>query len=272
MAVREIISIDEELCDGCGLCVPSCSEGAIQVIDGKARLVGENLCDGLGDCLGECPRGALTIVRREAEDFDESAVREHLARGTDARRGGAASPEVLPQGGLGCPSTRQVLFDTAPSRATAPSEPGRVDVSEPSPSALGHWPVKLFLVAPRAPFLRDAELLLLADCVPVAFADTHRELLPDKAVVIGCPKFDDYHMGLSRLTDIIRDGGILSLTVVHMEVPCCFGFMKMAEDALAASGRDIPLGELVVTARGDLIRPGEDDPVIPHLTVQRPAR
>lgn len=254
MAVRKIIHIDEELCDGCGLCVPSCAEGAIQIVDGKARLIGENLCDGLGACLGDCPNDALKVEEREAEEFDEAAVEQHLEQQQPP-----PAPEPIH---TGCPSSR--AMNLRPDPAPRPRAAG------PGESALGHWPVKLRLVPPSAPFLRDADLLLVADCVPFASPDLHQELLPGKAVVIGCPKFDDDREGVERLAAILRHGGVRSLTVVHMEVPCCFGYWKMGEDAIEASGRDIPLDQVIVGVKGELRRPGADEPILPRMVARRP--
>lgn len=244
MGIRKIIKIDEELCDGCGSCVPSCAEGAIQIIDGKARLVGDRLCDGLGACLGECPQGALSIEEREADDFDEAEVKAHA---TPKRA--PAKPTV--HAGLGCPSARLMKLREGPR---APAEP----VAGPSASALEHWPVKLRLVPPQAPFLKGADLLLVADCVPFSMADFHRALLSDHAVVIGCPKFDDYADARQRLVDILRHSGIRSLTVVHMEVPCCHGYWRMAKEAHEAAGKPaekIELRRIEVAIRGEVMEP-----------------
>jgi len=247
MGMRKIIRIDEDLCDGCGLCVPSCAEGAIQIIDGKARLVGERLCDGLGACLGECPQGALTIEEREADEFDDAAVAAH-------REPPAREPTPEPAHDLGgCPSARLMQLRAGP-RAPA----GPAPASAQHASALEHWPVKLRLVPPSAPFLRDADLVLAADCVPFAMGDFHAAVLPDHAVVIGCPKFDDYADGLERLTGILRHGGVRSLTVVRMEVPCCGGYWRMALEAVEASGRSIPLRQVVIGVRGEVKPPRQE--------------
>ena len=241
MAKRKIIQIDEEKCDGCGLCVPACAEGAIQIIEGKARLVSDKYCDGLGDCLGDCPQGALTIVEREAENFDEAAVEAKLSK----------QPTMLPLApslGGGCPSARLMSFGpkpAAPSANTAPS-------ATPRRSGLEHWPVKLGLVPPTAPFLKEADVLLAADCAGFSFAGMHEELLPGRAVIIGCPKFDDPTATFSRLRAIFAQGGLRSLTVVHMEVPCCHVYLRVAEQALAASGQNIPLYRIQVSLKGDI--------------------
>ncbi|MBW2700362.1 MAG: 4Fe-4S binding protein [Deltaproteobacteria bacterium] len=241
MATRKIIQIDEEKCDGCGLCVPACAEGAIQIIEGKARLVSDKYCDGLGDCLGDCPQGALTIVEREAENFDEAAVEAKLSK----------QPTMLPlapsQGG-GCPSARLMSFGPKPA---APA-PKTTSSAASRSSGLEHWPVKLQLVPPTAPFLKDADVLLAADCAGFSFAGLHEDLLPGRAVIIGCPKFDDPTASFSRLRAIFAQGGLRSLTVVHMEVPCCHAYLRLAEQALAASGQEIPFYRIQISLKGDI--------------------
>lgn len=262
MAIRQIIKIDEDLCDGCGLCVPSCDEGAIQIIDGKAKLVGEQLCDGLGACLGDCPQGALTIEERDADEFNEEAVRKHLTTLEPSKE--SATPAPIPIHGGGCPSAqiRMMQQDPAPRAKSA--------AGQPAESALTHWPVKIQLVPPTAPFLRDADLLLAADCTAVSTAAFHSEVLPGHVVIIGCPKFDDYRAGVEKLALILRDSGVRSLTVVHMEVPCCFGYKKMAAEAMKLSGRDLPIKSIVVTAQGELRYPSEDEVSLPMMTARRP--
>jgi Pyruvate/2-oxoacid:ferredoxin oxidoreductase delta subunit len=192
MAKRKIVQIDESKCDGCGMCVPSCAEGAIQIVDSKARLVSDVYCDGLGACLGECPQGAIAIVERDAEPFDK-------------------------------------------------------------PSALGHWPIQLHLVPPQAPFLRDADLLLVADCVPFALADFHGRFLRGRPVLVGCPKLDDAEAYVAKLAAILKLASIRSLTVVHMEVPCCTGLVRIARAALAASGVEVPLEDVTISIRGKVL-------------------
>ncbi|MBN1909505.1 MAG: 4Fe-4S binding protein [Pirellulales bacterium] len=242
MVKRNIIQIDREKCDGCGLCVSACAEGAIQIRGGKAELVSDTYCDGLGACLGECPRGALTVVQREAEAFDQKATERHVA-------GQTAEPKLLPTLPCGCPGTNVQTFSPAPSvrSVDATSSCGK------STSALGHWPVQLHLVPPGASFLREADLLLVADCVPFALADFHERLLRDRVVVIGCPKLDDAAAYVDRLAAILTESPPRRLTVVHMEVPCCTGLVKIAREALNRSRRDIPLDELTVSVRGEVI-------------------
>jgi Pyruvate/2-oxoacid:ferredoxin oxidoreductase delta subunit len=227
MSSRQIIQIDEEKCNGCGQCILSCAEGALALVDGKAKLVSEVYCDGLGACLGECPEGALTVVEREAPEFDRAAAEQHLQK-----------PPVR-----ACPSAGAMVF--ARNFGAAP------ETAEPA-SGLGHWPIKLQLLSPAAPFLKGADLILAADCAPFAFPDFHRRFLAGKAVAIGCPKLDDLEAHIDRLAEILKHGGIKSLTVVHMEVPCCFGFVHAAREAAARSGSSIPLQEVVITRQGKI--------------------
>jgi len=234
--LRKIIKIDEEKCNGCGVCVPACAEGALQIIDGKAKLISEIYCDGLGACLGECPQGAISIEERAAEDFDEEAVKLHLKEKENIE-------ETLP---CGCSSATVTQFE-APK--TAEATPG---ASPPLPSKLSHWPVQLTLVPPTAPFLQDTDLVLAADCVPFAYADFHQDFLKNHSLLIACPKLDDFHAHLEKLTDILSHSSVKSLTIVHMEVPCCSGLVHMARQALQLSGKDIPLKEITVGIKGDL--------------------
>jgi len=253
---RKIVHIDEDICDGCGLCVPSCAEGAIQIVDGKAKLVSEMYCDGLGACLGECPVGAITIEEREAAGFDEEAAKQHLAEEEKA-----AAPAAC-----GCPSASVATFDRevpeeetlacgCPSASVATFAKGEkvaTETREAQPSTLGHWPVQLTLVPPGAPFLQGTDLLLAADCVPFAYPGFHQDFLRDHSLLIACPKLDDYQAHLAKLTEILRLAAIKSLTVVHMEVPCCFGIVQMARQAVQASGKDIPLTEVSISIRGEV--------------------
>jgi NAD-dependent dihydropyrimidine dehydrogenase PreA subunit len=236
---RKIIEIDPELCDGCGSCVPSCAEGAIQIVDGKAKLVAEKYCDGLGACLGECPRGALKIVEREAEDFDEHAVEEHLK--TMEQEGPVASGPAFT-----CPSARVESY-TRPAPECKPLGP--VDRI----SALTHWPVKIKLVPPKAPFLKNADLLVLADCGPIAYPKVHDELLPQKVVLIGCPKFDNVQEYIDKFAEIFQKAEIKSVTTVIMEVPCCAGLAYIVEKGMAAAGVRVPHEQVVISTRGEIL-------------------
>lgn len=205
---RKIVKIDEEKCNGCGVCVPACAEGAIQIIYGKAKLISEKYCDGLGACLGECPQGAIILEDREAEEFDEEAVEHHLVHMQDDKA-------ELP---CGCASAAITQFEKYVSTDDVPE-----DISYRQ-SMLGHWPVQLMLVPPTAPFLQRADLVLVADCVPFAYPDIHRDFLKDHAVLVACPKLDDFDAHQVKLTQILHEAHVRSLTVVRMEVPCCSGF------------------------------------------------
>lgn len=255
---RKVVKIDEEKCNGCGLCMIACAEGALQIIDGKAKLISDKYCDGLGACLGECPQGAITTEERDAEEFDEKAVEHHLEQ---KRKAEAKIP-------CGCPSTTVTQFEkqveeTLPcgcssatvtqleKQETRKGVHGGVARQEPM---LGHWPVQLTLVPPTAPFLQGADLLLVADCVPFAYANFHHDFLKDHAVLIACPKLDDFPAHQAKLTDILRKANLSSLTVVHMEVPCCSGLVHMAKQAIGASGKTIPFTEVTVGVRGDLLQ------------------
>ncbi len=242
MTLRNIVEIDQQKCNGCGLCVPACAEGAIQIIDGKARLVSDTYCDGLGACLGHCPQGAITIRQRDASPFDEAAAQRHLQQMPSA----AHKPSVAGA----CPSAaQQSLLPVLPGAALqAPN-----GQAASTAAALANWPIQLHLVPPNAPFLHDADLLLVADCVPAACADFHRRLLKGRPVVIGCPKLDDTRAYVDKLTAILTESAIHSLTVVHMEVPCCTGLVRIAEAAIARAGRPIPVDDLTVTIRGEVL-------------------
>ncbi len=246
--IRKIVTIDPNKCNGCGLCVPACAEGAIRIEYGKAVLAADNLCDGLGACLGECPQDAIQIVEREADDFDEAAVEEHLLK--SGRTHAAPAHHVLPaephrvaQHG-GCPGSRAMTFERP---AADPSPTG-----SKQPSRLGQWPVQLHLVPTSAPYFQDADLLIAADCVAFAYADFHRDFLAGKALVIGCPKLDDNRFYTEKLTELFRVATIRSVTVLRMEVPCCGGIVMAARQALAASGKNIPFKEVTISLSGDV--------------------
>ena len=235
---RKIIEIDEEKCDGCGQCVVACEEGALEVIDGKARVVNEVFCDGLGACIGECPQGALTIKEREAPEFNPVAVEQHLAQ-TETRE--QATP--TPRGCLGS-AVRQLQRDVA-----------AVEVSdEMPPSRLGHWPVQLMLVPPGAPFLKGADIVVCADCVPFAVPDFHARYLDGKAVLVGCPKLDDLEFYKRKLKEIIAEAQPASLTVLRMEVPCCGGLAHAAVQARDAALPEMPLEVHTIGIRGGVTR------------------
>ena len=239
MSVRNIVNIDEGKCNGCGLCVTACAEGAIQLVGGKARLVSETYCDGLGACLGHCPQGAITLSQRESAEFDEHAVKEHLAR----QEHPAAAAE-----GFVCPGMRQQsLRKPAANAAAAPSTSGA------AASELTHWPIQLKLISPAAQCLRGADLLLVADCVPFAMGDFHAKFLTNRSVVVGCPKLDDSEFYAQKLAEILLTARPKSLTVIHMEVPCCSGLTRIAQKAIMASGSVIGFEDVTISLQGEVI-------------------
>ncbi len=241
--IRKIIEIDEERCDGCGACVLSCAEGAIEIVEGKAKVLSDKYCDGLGACIGECPQDALHLVDRKADEFDEDAVEKHLQT-----KKTQATPELAPLG-CGCPSTRVESF--------APTEACR-EANEPAThqgtgSALSHWPVQIRLVPPKASFLKNADLLVTADCVPVAYPDFHQTFLRGKVVMLGCPKFDDVQAYVEKFTEIFRVADIKTVTVLEMEVPCCSALPMIVRKGMEAAGKDVPYLEYVITSRGEIL-------------------
>lgn len=248
--LRKIVKIDQDKCDGCGLCVPSCAEGAIKIIDGKAVLTADNLCDGLGACLGDCPRDAIQIEEREADEFDEAAVAQHLAaQGKPApvhqHAQQTAAPAPHHHAGGGCPGSRAMSFVRPQESAPAPSATSRQ-------SQLGQWPVQLSLVSTTATYFQGADLLITADCVPVAYAGYHEDFLKGKAVVMGCPKLDDNNFYQQKLTELFSKSDVKSITVLKMEVPCCGGIAVAARQALAASGKQIPYQEVTIGIQGTI--------------------
>ena len=285
---RKIISINEARCTGCGECIPGCPEGAIQVIDGKARLISDLMCDGLGACLGHCPEGAITIEEREAEPYDErkvmanivrqgaGTIRAHLAHLRDhhqdeyyaealayLRENGIEIPEdhappvaghnsqETPAQHQGCPGARSFNFSQGDQPADAPP----AGATGPSPSQLSHWPIQLHLLSPNAPHYAGSDLLLAADCVAYALGDFHRDYLRGKTLAIACPKLDDgqeiYVEKIKALVDVAR---INTLTVMIMQVPCCRGLLQLAHQALAQAGRKVPLKCVVVSLQGDILQ------------------
>ena len=240
---RKIIEINEELCDGCGQCVIACAEGAIEIIDCKAKVISDNLCDGLGACIGDCPQGALKIVERETDEFDEDAVEKHL----EQQKKAAPVSDTLP---CGCPSTKIQDFsmETACQSANKP-----VSLASEE-SSLAHWPVKIKLVPPNAPFLKGADLLVVADCVPVAYPVLHNNFLKGRAVMIGCPKFDDKESYVEKFTEIFKTAGIKSITCLIMEVPCCSGLPGIINKAMEKAGVTVPLEKIIISSRGKIIK------------------
>ncbi len=276
---RKIVRIDEEKCDGCGLCVSACAEGAIELVDGKARLVSDVYCDGLGACIGDCPQDAITIEEREAEAFDEEAVMERLRalQGAGAAEpmvdashpGPVPIPGVLvppadglePAGhghghghghGAACPGSALRTFDEPPPFDVPSSGAAESASRAPAVSRLGHWPVQIMLVPPHAPFLRGADLLVCADCVPFVVPDFHERYLAGRAVLVGCPKLDDlayYHEKLAHIVAVARPARV---TVLRMEVPCCGGIAQASLRAVQGAGLGTPVEVHTIGVRGDI--------------------
>jgi ferredoxin len=276
---RNIISIDEAKCDGCGLCIPDCPEGAIQLVSGKARLVGELLCDGLGACLGRCPQGAISIEEREAAPYDERQVmarvvpqgpavvqahlkhlRTHhqtalLGQALDFLRAQGAGPVSVPglpahghgASGSGCPGSKIMSFQ--PKRPAAAGEVGK------AASQLRHWPIQLHLLNPLAPHYQGSNLLLAADCVPFALAEFHQSFLQGKTLAIACPKLDQgQEVYADKLAALVEGAQVNSITVMIMQVPCCQGLLRLAQAAMARSQRKIPLRCVIVSLQGEICR------------------
>lgn len=251
---RQIIRIDEAKCDGCGLCMPACPEGALALVDGKARLVRESFCDGLGACLGNCPQGALSVIEMETDSYDENGVIAHLREASPhlvdrhmahLHGHGQAIPEVTPIEPLQA-ARRPAAPASCPSvqvRTYAPADQGAAPRLR---SELRQWPVQLHLIPPAAPFLQGADLVLIADCVPFACPDFHQDFIKGNAVAVGCPKLDNPRSYVEKLTQILQQSDVRSLKVAYMEVPCCRGLVFVAEMALQRSGRDIPFESAMV--------------------------
>jgi Fe-S-cluster-containing hydrogenase component 2 len=241
---RKIIKIDEELCDGCGMCVPDCAEGSLVIIDGKAKMVSDNLCDGLGACLGSCPTGALKIIEREAEDFDEEAVEKHLAKQKtdDAKE----VPKIS-----GCPSAQLKTFTPQTPCQTA-NKPIAMAAGGGT-SSLTHWPVQIRLVPPTAPFLQGADLLVAADCCAVSAPNFQLDYLTGKVVMMGCPKFDDAESYVQRFSEIIANCNLNSLTILIMEVPCCSSMNGIIQQAIERAGKSVPVEQITISTQGAVI-------------------
>lgn len=250
LSKRKMITIDEDLCNGCGECVPACEEGALAIVDGKAKLVKEIYCDGLGACLGDCPTGALKVEVREAEDFNPEAVAQHLkAQGREVPDH-MPSPESLrldsPKPKGGCPG--------AALQTMTPCGQANIPTSSPQAgSALSHWPVQLRLVPPTAPFLKGADLLLTADCVPVACPSYHSDFLQGRVVVMGCPKFDNQMEYVEKLAAILSECELKSITVLEMEVPCCSSMSAILAEAVKRSGTQVDTTRVTIGRQGNVL-------------------
>jgi len=236
--LRKVVKIDEEKCNGCGLCIGACHEGALKLVNGKAQLISDSYCDGLGACLPECPTGAISIIEREAAEFSEEAVKQHLARG-----GSAAVPEQLP---CGCPGIHAKMIE----RGVAENRREITEVKSYG-SALRQWPCQLRLVPVNAPYFEDAHLLVAADCTAYACANMHADFMRNKITLIGCPKLDDTDYA-AKLAEILRTHEIKSVTVLRMEVPCCRGLVHAVKEALVKSGKMIPWRVIVIATDGTI--------------------
>lgn len=228
---RSIVSIDEEKCNGCGLCIPNCAEGAIKLINGKAKLVDDRFCDGLGACLGHCPQGAITIIEKHAPAFDEEAVKKHLM------------PKKPVMVSHGCPGSMAMDFRSERKAVAGGAARQKTELRQ--------WPVQLMLVSPEASYFRDAELLVAADCVPFAYPNFHSDFLAGKSLIIGCPKLDDAEFYVDKLTEMLKKNNIKGITLVNMEVPCCFGLQRIVEEAVARSGKVLPIRQTVISIQGE---------------------
>ena len=239
--IRKIIHIDEEKCNGCGLCAEACHEGAIDIVDGKAKLVRENFCDGFGDCLPNCPTGAITFEEREAPAYDEAAVKAAQTKKEEEKM-----MEHVHEGG--CPGSKMMQFKATQEESTLEQSQTYMKPV----SRLGQWPCQIKLLPTEAPFYNGAKLLIAADCTAYAYANMHEDFMKGKITVIGCPKLDaiDYS---EKLTDIIRNNDIKNVTIVRMEVPCCGGLQRAAENALRNSGKFIPWQVVTISRDGRIL-------------------
>lgn len=252
MAIRKVIQIDEEKCNGCGKCVNACAEGAIAMIDGKAKLVSDVYCDGLGACIGDCPVDAISFVEREAAEYDQAAVDRHLVTLGRAPHGGTPAPAPAPAAGHGHGHGHGGGCPGAMMRSMARPAPAASPTGDAGASQLSHWPVQLMLVPPHAPWLAGADLLLTADCVPFAYANYHRDFLAGRVTLIGCPKLDDVEYYEEKLRQIFQVARPKSVTVLRMEVPCCGGLAHITERAAKAVAPAMPVAVKIIGIDGSL--------------------
>jgi ferredoxin len=275
---RKIIRVDEEKCTGCAECIPNCPEGALQVIDGKARLVSDLFCDGLGACVGHCPTGAMTVEERVAEPYDEAQVMENIVKAGPntiaahlkhlkdhsacdyynealayLKQHNIPSPEKSEAGSqepklaCGCPGSAVRGLTPSSTRSLDPSIPSR-------PSALRNWPIQLTLIPPSAPYLKGADLLIAADCVGSSHPNFHEDLVAGRVLIIACPKLDDADAYREKLTAIFSHNSPKSVLVAHMTVPCCFGLVQLVKQAIANSGKTIPYAEVTIDVDGKPVK------------------
>ncbi len=242
--IRKIVNIDKSKCNGCELCVKACHEGAIELIDGKAVLISDEYCDGLGDCLPECPTGAITIIERESKDYDEEAVAKKIEE-----RKQLSEEKTL---ACGCPGTAAKMIERKPLKAAIKVNSIRSNKEE-NMSELRQWPVQLKLINTQAPYLKNANLLIAADCTAYAYGKFHSEFIKDRITVIGCPKLDDIKYYEEKLAEILKDNDISSITVVRMEVPCCSGIVNAVKNAMLKAQIIVPYKEVTISTDGNII-------------------
>lgn len=251
---RKIIEIKEELCNGCGLCVDACHEAAIELVDGKARLISDEYCDGLGDCLPECPTGAILMVERDAAAYDEELVMSRIREREAAEAQEAATEQEKPASshtGCGCPG--MAAASIRPKTDKAEQTPHHHGHHHEVPSELRQWPVQLNLVHPQAPYLKEADLLIAADCTAYAYGNFHKEFMQGKVTLIGCPKLDDNHYYTEKLAEIFRLNSPKSITVVRMQVPCCGGITAGVRQAMLDAKTIVPYREVTISADGEIL-------------------
>ena len=252
--LRQIIKIDEELCNGCGLCADACHEGAIGMVDGKAKLLRDDYCDGLGNCLPVCPTGAITFEEREAEAYDESAVKINMNNMEEKKMNmndNNKQPETL---ACGCPGTQSKVLKPAGTNSVRPPE--QLDDRHGRPMSaethLNQWPVQIKLVPPNAPYFKNANLLVAADCAAYAYGNFHNDYMKNKITIIGCPKLDEGDYS-EKFTAILKMNDIKSVTVVRMEVPCCGGIENAVKTALKNCGKMIPWQVVTISTDGQIL-------------------
>jgi NAD-dependent dihydropyrimidine dehydrogenase PreA subunit len=241
MIKRKIIEIDREKCDGCGICVNACHEGALQIVDGKAALVSDEYCDGLGDCLPACPMDAIKIIEREALPFNEELVKQRMQE--------KAEGKDVP---CSCPGTMGKVIErpVEQEKKTAPSQEER----EERPSELRQWPVQLTLINPQASYLKNADILIAADCTAYAYASFHEKFMKDRITIIGCPKLDDNEYYTEKIAQILKINNPNSITVIRMEVPCCSGIVRAVKEAMLNSGVIVPYKEVTINNQGIIVK------------------